>query len=527
MVVMSLPLELKIGQMIVAGFPGTALSGSSFESLARSRKIGNAILFARNIGTPEELFELTRSIKALMLRETGFPPLIAIDQEGGMVTRIRSGATFFPGAMACSAAGSLGDAGRMALAMGRELRALGVNFNLAPVADVNLNPANPVIGVRSFGEDPGRVSLFASAYARGFRRAGILCAAKHFPGHGDTDVDSHLGLPTVPHGLDRLRGVELVPFKRLISEGIPAIMTAHILFPALEPGGLPATLSSAVLTGLLRRELGFKGLIVTDCLEMGAIAGGFPEAAVLAVEAGADLLFVSHTPEAQERAAVSIAEAVRAGRISESRIDESVSRILSVKKSLPPQAGSFADASRLVGSRSHQRLAEGVSLKSVTMIRNDGFFPFVGSVPLLLDDLPRAATGAEDVAGGPTLAAALREAGIAVDSVPLPEDPGERDIERIAGLAMGRNLIAATRDAGMHAGRRACVEAAAAAARRAGLVAMRSPYDAAVFDRIPSAVCAYEYTPVSVKSVAAFITGKTKAKGKCPVTLSLAVKSNL
>src|SRR2546421_4437877 len=238
-------LEEQIGQILMAGFWGSTPSQEIIDLIQRHH-IGNILLFSRNIRDAQQVFEVTQTFQVIA-KESGqhYPLLIAIDQENGLVQRLGEAATIFPGNMALGAIGSEEVAYRVALATGRELQALGINMNLAPVVDVNNNPANPVIGVRSFGEDPHLVARLAAAMVKGYHDAGILSCLKHFPGHGDTTVDSHLALPTIPHTLQRLEAVELVPFKSAIAAGADSVMSAHISFPALtgQPG-LPATLSS-------------------------------------------------------------------------------------------------------------------------------------------------------------------------------------------------------------------------------------------------------------------------------------------
>ncbi len=236
--------------------------------------VGNIILFSRNVRDAQQLHELTSSLQEIA-RAAGqhSPLLIAIDQENGMVQRLGADATIFPGNMALGAVGEEQSACEVALAAGLELRALGMNLNLAPVVDVNNNPANPVIGVRSFGENPQQVARLANAQIRGYHKAGMATCIKHFPGHGDTATDSHLAIPTVPYEMERLERIELVPFKSGIAAGTDLVMTAHIYFPALMGGThLPATLSAAVVRQLLREQLGFQGIILTDCLEMNAVS---------------------------------------------------------------------------------------------------------------------------------------------------------------------------------------------------------------------------------------------------------------
>ncbi|MBC8139434.1 MAG: hypothetical protein H8F28_26450 [Fibrella sp.] len=252
------------------------------------------------------------------------------------------------------------------------MRAVGVNFNFAPVADIDSNPANPVIGDRSFGNDPQTVAAMVVDQVIGYGNGGVLSCAKHFPGHGDTDVDSHIALPTLAHSRKVIEGRELVPFKSAICYGAPAIMTAHILFPALDPSGVPATLSKPILTELLRNDLGFRGLIVTDCLQMKAVADtwGTARAAVMAAQAGADLLLVCHTWEKQKETFDALVAAVRSGELSEERVNESLARIISAKELLalaPPLPLS------VVGDIEHTNLAR--------ILCEAGGVPYAGPIP--------------------------------------------------------------------------------------------------------------------------------------------------
>ncbi len=263
--------------------------------------------------------------------------LILIDQEGGPFTSYRApGVVRFPSAMALAATGDPGLARAVGRAIGQELAHLGVNVNLAPVLDVQLNPQNPIIGIRSFGGDPETVSRFGLAFAQGLEEAGILWTAKHFPGHGDTSTDSHTGLPVVDKPLEALE-VELRPFRQAVAAGAPLVMTAHILYPALDPR-LPATLSPRILTGLLRQELGFQGLILTDDMGMRAIADryGPGEAAVKAVQAGADLVLVGRGGKTAEAVYKALQQALKKGEIPLSRLGETQRRLRRLQGRLRP-----------------------------------------------------------------------------------------------------------------------------------------------------------------------------------------------
>src|SRR5699024_1414743 len=330
-------MEIKkdIGQLFVIGFPGNELT-SGLKDLIHEYHIGGIILFAHNIGTPEEVINLTTALqKEAKSAGYKYPLFIAIDEENGTVKRLGQGAGEYPGAMALSATQDPNSAYEIGKATGDDLLQLGINWNYAPVLDVNNNSNNPVIRVRSFGEKPEMVSEFGTEFMRGLQDAGIATALKHFPGHGDTSVDSHYSLPQINHDIKRLHEIELVPFKAAIAEGADSIMTAHIAFPALETEeGCPATLSKNIITGLLREELDFKGVIVTDALEMEAVSEtiGIENGAVKAIQAGADNVLIGHLPEEQLKALKRVEEAVYNKEISFESIQESIELINQMKE---------------------------------------------------------------------------------------------------------------------------------------------------------------------------------------------------
>ena len=332
-------LHQKIGQMLLFGWQGDTPEGNRAVSahakaLMDDFAVGGVIFMGRNVGPPEQTRATITELQA-QAKESGLPPLfVAVDQEGGRVQRL--GPPNYvkrPSAREIGATHDPSQARAAASAIGGELKSLGFNWDFAPVLDVNNNPNNPVIGDRSYGDNPELVAEMGTAAMRGFQEdAGILACGKHFPGHGDTETDSHHALPRIAHSRARLDAVELVPFHAAIQAGLGAVMTSHILFPALD-SVLPATLSPAILTGLLRDELGFDGLIITDDLEMKGVADGWgaPEAAVLAVLAGADILLCCHTYETQRAIRDVLVEAVASGRLTEARINESANRIAAAK----------------------------------------------------------------------------------------------------------------------------------------------------------------------------------------------------
>ncbi|MEQ8352172.1 MAG: beta-N-acetylhexosaminidase [Leptospiraceae bacterium] len=324
-IVSSMSLEEKVGQLIHIGISGKTMR-SGIESEIQKYHPGGVILFGINLGTANQVKELNNKLQKSSLKETGIPLLISIDQEGGRVVRLTH-ITQFPGAMAMGQTGQPGLARAVGFITASELKDFGFNLVLAPVLDINNNPQNPVINTRSYGSNTSTVTEMGLAYMEGVQMAGSIPVIKHFPGHGDTTVDSHHDLPTISRTLDQLKSKELIPFQEAINKNAPALMTAHILFPALDQK-YPATLSSRILQDLLRKELNFNGLIFTDAMEMKAIADRYEtgESAILAIEAGVDVLLLTAEGPNTRRMFESLIKAVKDGRISKQRIDESVRR---------------------------------------------------------------------------------------------------------------------------------------------------------------------------------------------------------
>ena len=373
-------IDEKIGQLLIFGIGGRNV-GPLAEGHIIKRHAGGLLLFERNIKDPIQLANLTTDLQ-LLAQDTpnGIPLFIATDQEGGKVTRLKKGATVLPGNLALGATGSVKLAEKAGELTGIELASVGININFAPVLDVNTNPKNPVIGVRSFGESPELVSKLGIAYIRGMQRQGVLATAKHFPGHGDTLLDSHKKLPILRKTKKQIDSVELAPFRAAIKSGVAAIMSAHILYTKFDKEK-PATLSFPILTELLRLELGFKGLIITDDLEMNAIDSLYEtgNAAVLAIQAGADMILIPGTFKKQQRVYNALRQAVKLRKLSESRINESVRRILKSKNACGafekpivhienPNAINSPLAN--VGSRKHREIAETIAARAITMVKN-------------------------------------------------------------------------------------------------------------------------------------------------------------
>ncbi|MBI3932029.1 MAG: beta-N-acetylhexosaminidase [Acidobacteria bacterium] len=317
----------------MVGFTGLEPS-ADVKHLLRTHAAGSVILFARNVDGPEQVADLVRELQSLA-RDAGqeLPLLVAVDQEGGRVQRLRGPWTVWPPLRALGRLGSEETARRVGAALAAELTPCGIRWDLAPVVDVDTNPANPVIGDRSFGDDPDLVGRLGAALLGGLQEGGVAACAKHFPGHGDTSVDSHLDLPAVEHSRSRLEDVELRPFREAIEAGVATIMTAHVVVRELDER-LPATLSPGVVNGLLRREMKFEGVVVSDDLEMKAITRHWPagEAAVAAAKAGCDVLPVCASADAQVEVAEALIRAAESGEMAWPDLDASEGRIRRLKE---------------------------------------------------------------------------------------------------------------------------------------------------------------------------------------------------
>ena len=323
----------RVGERFMVGFDGQAAS-PDVKRMIREYGVGHVVLFERNVDAPEQVAELVRELQGVA-RDAGhaLPLLVAVDQEGGRVARLREPWTIWPPMRAVGRTGSEDIARKVGAALAAELLACGIRYNFAPDVDVDTNPNNPIIGDRSFGDDPDLVGRMGAAMIRGLQEAGVAACAKHFPGHGDTDVDSHVDLPTVDHPRSRLEEVELRPFRMAIEAGVATIMTAHVLVRSLDEA-VPATLSPRVVGGLLRKELKYDGVIVSDDLEMKAVAKrwGVGPSAVKAAAAGCDLLPVCATTEAQVEAIESVIRAVEDETLSRGSMDDACLRIRRLKE---------------------------------------------------------------------------------------------------------------------------------------------------------------------------------------------------
>ncbi|MGE5577781.1 MAG: beta-N-acetylhexosaminidase [Syntrophothermus sp.] len=527
----SMSMEEKIGQLVMVGLDGPEVTPSDEEFIARYG-IGNMVFFGRNIVDPAQAQSLTHRLQEIASRRrhpVGF--LLSIDQEGGAVARLTSGETVLPGNMALGATGSEEHARQAAEVTAAEIAALGFNMNLAPVLDINNNPDNPGIGVRSFGEDVSLVTRLGVATIRAYQGAGVVATAKHFPGKGDVTVDSHLDLPTVAHARERLDRVELAPFVAAIRAGVGAIMTAHVFFPAVEPvPGLPATLSPSVLTGLLREELGFTGVLLTDDLFMGAIAKKYAagEAAVRALEAGADMALLCHGQAAQAAAIEAIRDAVRTGRISEERVDVSVDRILTLKARYglrDPDRYLARRSLEPVGSEEHRRVALEIARESVTLLANGQ-----GLIPLAPEECRRLLVVSPDIRGltqveegqllESPLAAAVRRFVPEARDFAFAQSPDAAQTAQAVNLALSSDaVVAGCYNAHLYREQGVLVRALLDTGVPVVVVAMRNPYDIELFPSAKTYIAAYGFRECTMQAVAELIFGAIKPRGRLPVTI--------
>ena len=482
-----------------------------------------------NIGDPAQVATLSNGLQTAALAQPSHIPLqVSVDQEGGaLVARFLAPATQMPGNMALGAGRSTQDAFDSAKVIGEELRSVGVTQDYAPVSDVNINPNNPVIGIRSIGGDATLVSDLASAQVTGYHAGGVSAVAKHFPGHGDTGVDSHFGLPQVTHTLEQFHAIDLPPFQADIAAGVDTIMTAHVVFPAVDPSGAPATMSHQILTGVLRDELGFKGLIVTDALDMAGATATYPPdvAPVQAILAGADQLLV---PPQMDTAYGAVLDAVRNGTISEQRLDASVYRILLHKYQHGIFAHPFVDpatAPTVMGAPDHLAEAQAITDRTTTLVKNDaGLLPLAAGPRKVLV----AGWGVGTTQG---IAKAMAARGATTQVLESGTTPSATQVNTAVGAAQTNDLVVvATNNAyaidattgqptASAAAQTRLVRALLATGKTVVVVALRNPYDVASFPEAPTVLDTYGYTAGQIESLVRVLFGQVNPSGRLPVSI--------
>jgi beta-N-acetylhexosaminidase len=519
-------IESLVGQKLLFAFHGRETpSPEIIAAFERYRPGGITLFRSMNVGSLAQLRELTSSLQRLA-HELELPPLlIATDQEGGQLMTVGDG-TPLPGNMALGATRSSELTRKAGEVLGRELSALGINVNYAPCADVNVNPKNPVVGTRSFGEDPQLVADLTAAMIEGIQSQGVAATAKHFPGHGDTASDSHHGPGTIPHSLERLHTVELPPFKAALGADAKLVMTAHLGIPSIDgPDAPPATLSPNIINGLLRRDLGFDGVVITDALDMRAIRQGelLREDALRAAKAGADLLLVTSDPKDQARVYESLINGVQTGQLTVDELQASVARITRLKKWLSEHA-THPDLG-VIRSNVHMKVADEIAEMSITLVRDNA-----GSLPLRLDEneriavvvpTPRDLTPADTSSHvHPRLADFIREHHARTDEFKISFAPDEREISSVLERLRKYDLIVAgTINAYAEEKQAEFVCQLLQIGKPVVVVAMRLPYDLAAFPQAPTFVCTYSILEPSMRAAARAFFGVGEMKGLLPVSI--------
>ena len=510
---MEMTVKQMLGQKLIFGFHGTELS-EEFKALIREYKIGNVILFLRNVASADQLRRLCAEIQTLILEVTGYPAFIVIDQEGGMVSRLSADAVTVPGTMAISATDDPDNARIAAEITIRQLRGLGVNFNMAPVLDVNTNPANPVIGVRSIGDDPNRVALYGEAAVRAYENTGVYCCGKHFPGHGDTSVDSHIGLPRVEKTIEELERSELIPFRRCIEAGIPAIMSSHILFPNIEKENVPGTMSRTIITDLLKNRLGFRGLVFSDCLEMDAIQKyyGTANGMVAAIKAGIDLVEISSSIDLMWEAAKAVNEAAERGEFDMDEIRGSVEKILAVKKSMV-----VTPEPELCGLPADREAVQKLHRSAITCC---------GGIPPVLDEhtffcgcgnyrASQVGNPDADMRSFPEYMAAAFGGGAAV----ISRNPDAEEIRTVVQGASGyQRIVLGTINAHLFPGQLELARELVKTGKELTIVALRNPYDIPLLPDCACKIAAYDYSVPCFRALEEVFRGGA-ITGRLPVKL--------
>jgi len=529
-------LRDEVAQLIFIPFHGAAYNSHSreyhkFMRLIRETKVGGLILVnwanGRTIQKAEP-YALAAFINR-MQRLTRVPLLVSADFERGASMRV-DGTTVFPHAMAFGATGDPSLAAYEGEVTAREARALGVEWVFYPVADVNNNPDNPIINIRSFGEDPKDVARYVRAFIEGARaekRNPVLTTAKHFPGHGDTAVDTHLSLAVLNADREHLEQVELVPFRAAIEAGVDSVMTAHVAVPALAPPDVPATLSPAILTKLLREELGFKGLVVTDALEMAGVTKGFNagEAAVRALEAGADALLMTPDPDAALKAVLA---AVASGRLQRERIEESVARLLAAKERVGLDRRRFVDLEAIgdeVDAPESNQRAQEIADRAVTLVRNQGDL-----VPLAAPERACYVVMQENrySSEGQAFTQEVRRRAKGANVVSLdPSLPAAAVDDAVGKLAACESYVAAAfSSAAAYRGNLALggelprvLETLAASGKPVVLVSLGSPYLMRSFPAVGAYLATYSTVPPSEVAAVRALFGEIAIRGRLPVSI--------
>jgi beta-N-acetylhexosaminidase len=525
-------LQQKVGQLFSTYVYGASATAPSAADAAQNRAaygvdtaaqviakydLGNAIYFtwSDNLNDPTQIATLSNGLQQAALDSDGTPLLISTDQEGGNVTRIGAPLAVSPGNMALGATFSPLDSFAMSRATGQQLKALGINVDDAPVVDVNTNPANTADGPRSFGDVAGPVAAMSAASVVGYQSAGIAATSKHFPGLGSTSINTDNAPAITDETKAQFERNDLPPFRAAIASGVDVIMAAHITADSLDPSGAPASLSKPIVTGLLRGELHYNGVVITDALSAGALQAVPPaERAVEAVEAGDDVLLM---PDNLGDAINAVLEAVQSGRLSEARIDQSVTRILRLKQKLGLLDNPMVDASAAagsVGTTSQNAAAARAASDSITLVRNNN-----GTLPLAPNSGQHVLVTGWGLGTTQTLTNLIAAHGVSAQRVYTGTTPTQAGINAsVAAAANSDEVVVTTDNAWGNTGQQALVKALLATGKPVTVVSMGGPYDLSYFDAAPTYLAAYGYQTATLSRLADVLFG-AQPGGHLPVTI--------
>jgi beta-N-acetylhexosaminidase len=497
-------LEDLVGERLMIGLPGATLTDADIR-LFRDTRAAGLILYRRNFESPEQLLDLYARLEGALGRRL----LVATDHEGGRIVMLGRGVTIFPDNLAVGTAGEETFAFKQGLVEGRELRRLGVDLNLGPCLDVLTDRYSPNIGIRSYGKDPKTVARYGVARLRGMAKAGLSACPKHFPGKGHSPLDAHLRLPTIDSDWDEMHAVHLVPFFEAIAAATECVMTSHPVYPRLDPSGVPATFSRRIVDDYLRGEIGFRGVIVSDDLEMGAVSETCPigEATVRAAEAGHDLLLVCHTEGAQRTAAQALLDAYRGGRLPRPQLERAAARVQALRE----RRTTRAEGGPPRPERDGGPLAMAMATRAVTEVTpgREAFARALnGRVVVIfprLSDLASRITiepEMDDEAGW--VRQAFAPAGVTAEPLVVGVEPSPAEIEAAASRAAAADAtVLFLYDAHLFASDRALLDAVQARARRLAVVLMRDPYDAALLSPGVVGITAYGWRRCQLDAVVA------------------------
>ncbi len=518
--------EEKVGQLFVFSIPGTELSNEVVSFLDET-KAGNVILYSDNIVDRQQTFDFNKSLQQKIISNTKAPAFIAVDQEGGAVNRISDGATVFTSAMGLAATNNPEYAFTVGDYMGEELRNLLFNMNFAPSVDLNSNPANPVIGTRSFSDDFQKTVQFADGMVKGIQGQQVLACVKHYPGHGATSEDTHNGLVTVNKTIEELKSSDLVPFEWAIKNGTDGIMTAHIVYPNVNDTTEPATMSEYFLKDLLRKEYKFEGLIVTDSVSMGAITDNYSisDAAVAALKNGADMVVMggagttNATLNQQREAFNAVLAGIKNGSLSHAEIYDKVYRILYYKHryglfEYTKDSYKWADSPPAYKEADHEAFADKIAAESITLVRGE-----LGITP---EELPGTLIISDDaklnIDGKKTTAAGYLASLTKASSATYSNSKGWDSSQLIQQAKDAQKVIVLSRSAFFDEQEAALINNITSANKNSTVIAIASPYDSRVLN-CPNYLCAYSGVPSAIRGLSKVIKGEYAITGVLPVNL--------